>query len=773
MKAVNNALRNQISLIEGPPGTGKTQTILNVLANLIIREKKSLVVSPNNEATKNVSDKLKRLDYGFLIATLGKRDNCETFITNQPEYPDDLSNWNYSAKEIKETRNFINEKSKILEGIYERKQKLAQLNTELREWELEYKYFLEGYKGIKALSCKPWSTLKKIKTLRNIVNSCVVEWKSFGVFRKVQASIISGVGSWSDYRMPLIDLEISLNRTIFESQIETIKDQISTLKLNLQSDNSDTFIKEITDASAKVFHAYLFDEYTDRAFQGLRQKFNNPWEEPTNFRSEYPIITSTTNAARNQIGKDGGAFDYIIIDESSQADLVTGMLALSAAKNAVVVGDTKQLACVITQEEKESSMEIEQECDIQKRYSFTEQNLLSSLVKIIEVGDLQAPEELLREHYRCHPSIIGFCNQMFYEGKLIVMTMDDDRSPAEVLFIAITENNNYDRKNDYNRVQAGLFRDRILPLFIESQEKSDIGVATPYRKQVDGMRNDANFSDIQIDTVHKYQGREKGAIAFITRANDINDFINNPNLINVAVSRAKSEFALIAAPKVLQGTNNIADLGRYITYQGGKIVTTSVSASFDLLYPNNAEARRKYLANRGAKPDDNYSEVQTEEWIENSLRKHKCETQLGYLRNYPLKQFLVNLDCFTEEQRQFINNEAHADFLFYRKSDRSIVFDLEVNGRQHKNDLKQLKRDELKKLIFDNEKVKIELEVLETNEFEPAAVVDQIIEKYHKDDENKTELYVVVDDAEHPWEKVNSTEQFFRSEITSHSLSLH
>lgn len=36
-------------------------------------------------------------------------------------------------------------------------------------------------------------------------------------------------------------------------------------------------------------------------------------------------------------------------------------------------------------------------------------------------------QTMLREHYRCHPKIIEFCNQKFYRGNLIIMTEDHGR----------------------------------------------------------------------------------------------------------------------------------------------------------------------------------------------------------------------------------------------------------------------------------------------------------------------------------------------------------
>jgi len=60
-EAVTKSLTHQVSIIEGPPGTGKTQTILNILANLVMNEKTVAVASNNNTAILNVFEKLEEL----------------------------------------------------------------------------------------------------------------------------------------------------------------------------------------------------------------------------------------------------------------------------------------------------------------------------------------------------------------------------------------------------------------------------------------------------------------------------------------------------------------------------------------------------------------------------------------------------------------------------------------------------------------------------------------------------------------------------------------
>lgn len=83
--AVETALSNSMSIVEGPPGTGKTQTILNIIANLIVQNKTVAIVSNNNAAVTNIRDKLVKYGYEMFVASLGNNDNKASFFNKLEE----------------------------------------------------------------------------------------------------------------------------------------------------------------------------------------------------------------------------------------------------------------------------------------------------------------------------------------------------------------------------------------------------------------------------------------------------------------------------------------------------------------------------------------------------------------------------------------------------------------------------------------------------------------------------------------------------------------
>lgn len=90
-EAVQKSLSHPVSVIDGPPGTGKTQTILNLIANIIARPGATVgVVSVNNSAVDNVREKLVEAGCGFIVAGLGRNEKKTEFFAGQASRNSDV-----------------------------------------------------------------------------------------------------------------------------------------------------------------------------------------------------------------------------------------------------------------------------------------------------------------------------------------------------------------------------------------------------------------------------------------------------------------------------------------------------------------------------------------------------------------------------------------------------------------------------------------------------------------------------------------------------------
>lgn len=92
------------------------------------------------------------------------------------------------------------------------------------------------------------------------------------------------------------------------------------------------------------------------------------------FPMENSIVLSTTFSSCSSL--KNVMYDYIIMDEASQVDLATGALALSCARNAVIVGDLKQLPNVIPDSMKKKCDEVFASHQLPSGYSYSENSFL-------------------------------------------------------------------------------------------------------------------------------------------------------------------------------------------------------------------------------------------------------------------------------------------------------------------------------------------------------------------------------------------------------------
>lgn len=702
INAVKNALENQISIIQGPPGTGKTQTILNIVANLLITGKTVQIVSNNNYATTNILDKLSNEKYNmdFLIAPLGRAENKTIFLKNQSGLYPDLTAWACKDFDTVSFDAYIRNQLNKLEEIYQNQENLAiaqqelqHLNTEIKHFK---KYVLETFDNFEKYTI----TLNKKITSEQLLKMWQETQHFFDTrnklpfFLKLKYCFFYKIASWKFYKKSSSKITHLLQHLFYELKVKELTNKISQLEKDLSTSNSQSIVDDFTDLSMKYLKNYLYIKYGNKKERKIFEETdfrNNSLE----IQREYPIILSTTFSSLNTFFKNSNGeipFDYIIIDEASQVDLATGVLALSCAKNVVIVGDNQQLPNVVTDVDEKIADAIFDSFNISESYRFSKKSLLQSICELLP----SAPQTILREHYRCHPKIIDFCNQKFYNNNLVIMTKNNNED--NVLSVIKTVIGNHERSH-MNQRQIDSIKNEILPKI--KYPLNEIGIITPYNNQVNALKSELSQPEIDIATVHKFQGREKDVIILTTVDDEVTEFVDNPHLLNVAISRAKKQLYLVVSGNEQPVDSNINDLISYIEYNNFNVTESKIYSVFDYLYKQYTQSRLALL-NKYKK----VSEYDSENLMFALIKEILCDLQLNYLDvivHQPLNMLIRNPLLLNDEECRFaMNNSTHLDFLIYNRISKQPVLAIEVDGfYYHKSGTKQFQRDKMKNHILD------------------------------------------------------------------------
>ena len=690
-KAVKNAMENQISVIQGPPGTGKTQTILNIIANILLQGKTVHIVSNNNAATENVYEKLSSPKYnlGFIVAPLGSSKNKKIFVENQDANYPDFSLWK-TNENPDDLQKRIAEQSIQLKAFFDKQEKLACLRQELSQLVTEQEYFnqyveesnvnTERIKLKKNLSSKDWMALWQECQLIS------EEKKAIGFWFKIKALLKYGVTDWNFYRQDISKIITTFQAMYYGAKRSELSAEIADIEKYLNSVNKD-LLDDLCNQSMIVLKDKLARKYESNNNRKIFSE-DNLWKESYDVLAEYPVILSTTFSSRNSLNSDV-VYDYLIMDEASQVDIATGALALSCARNVVIVGDTKQLPNVVTEDIKAKATAIFDTFNVNEGYQYTKSFLQSILDVMPNVTQI-----LLREHYRCHPKIINFCNQKFYRGELVIMTKDNGED--DVLSVVKTVPGNHER-NHYSQRQIDVIKNEIIPKYVSNPEET--GIIAPYKNQVEALNRE--ITDVDAATVHKFQGKEKDNIIISTVDDEISDFADDPYLINVAVSRAKKKLMLVVTGNEQSKERNITDLIDYIQYNNFEVAESKIYSIFDYLYKQYTEERIAYLK-KHKKISEYDSENLMYSLIEEIIADNKYSS-LDVVCHFPMNMLIKNPELLNEPECQYAMNTAtHLDFLIYNRIGKKPVLAIEVDGYEyHKENTVQASRDFLKNHILE------------------------------------------------------------------------
>jgi DNA replication protein DnaC len=281
------------------------------------------------------------------------------------------------------------------------------------------------------------------------------------------------------------------------------------------------------------------DEQKNKKIKGIKPLKNLKEQKPPLLLATYYVMSQIATKAMEE-----EHFDYIIIEEASQAFLSTIALARKLGKKCIIIGDVCQLEPII-----------------QKEYSADDPNNYHWMVcglKALSFYYKNSKNFILTDSYRLTENAVNATN-IFYGDRLksksdviLPITFRKDSNASKFLncnggttIKKITMDNGVHPSNECIRLIIDMIKE-----ITELNSKSEIAVLAFNRETVRVLQSQIfqnfKFNDtILIETIDRIQGMTVDYCFFVIPQGSI-PFSIHPNRFNVATSRAKLCTLIIA-----------------------------------------------------------------------------------------------------------------------------------------------------------------------------------------------------------------------------------
>ncbi|MFD1572196.1 AAA domain-containing protein [Halorubrum laminariae] len=249
-------------------------------------------------------------------------------------------------------------------------------------------------------------------------------------------------------------------------------------------------------------------------------------------------------------------FDWVVVDEATQAAQPATLISLLRGDNIVLAGDHRQLPPFASSEDAK-----------------LEEMHVSLFEHILDRYGRKFAERLLTQ-YRMNKDIAQFPSEQFYEGSLNHGNINKDWSilgmdPLSGIHVEGSEQTDRSSKSKYNIIEAQIVAEQAELLLNKGLSHDEIGIITSYSAQIGKIAGELHNQDIEnpnrieVDTIDSFQGSERKAIIVsFVRSNDRNNagFLEfpdeGPRRLNVALTRAQKRLVLVGDFDTL---GNVAD----------------------------------------------------------------------------------------------------------------------------------------------------------------------------------------------------------------------
>lgn len=616
-EALSAILSSGWTVVTGPPGTGKSQIVVNLVANLVAQGKSVLFSSKNNKAVDVVIERLEAsLGKGCLVRT-GSWEYRKSALEalRNPEVPDSETTevkaaetrYESMRKECLEAEGKYGELEKIIHEISGAESFLEGVLPETIS-SVFFPFLADHGLNDRVI----WLLGEKMRVLDGRLHWYERIFQFFSrscMARKLEKMTTEMDGTWgetagnwifqgdsAEREERLVHVRLYLEKSGSAEKLKKARD--SSEPLALLKEKLAESQREFYSATRSLVRSKLAERRHELGYQMENQvrsfaesmdkaywKTTEPWTARELLsRAEalfpevlkaFPVWVTTNLSTEKSIPFCPGAFDYLVIDEASQCDIPSALPLMYRARNVVILGDPYQLKHICT-----LTTQLDQWLAAKSGVMPLWQDMSYRDVSLFDLGARRASESgrevlWLLEHYRSRREIIGFSNDRFYENRLVIYT---EESPVqeglpyglhwdEVEFTAGSDKTNAD---EADRIESRIRAIREHP----EGEGLSIGVVTPFRRQANLLDERLAYLDVVVGTAHRYQGDEKDIVFFSTVINPKTGdrtlrWINKTeNLVNVAVTRARKGLVVVgSAGQCMRLDGILKDLARHVRYE--------------------------------------------------------------------------------------------------------------------------------------------------------------------------------------------------------------
>lgn len=278
-----------------------------------------------------------------------------------------------------------------------------------------------------------------------------------------------------------------------------------------------------------------------------------------------PVI-STTFASFGRMFQNlyENSISNLFIDEAGQALPQASVGGIFRSKKVMVVGDPSQIKPVLDLDSKALNL-IGRNYRVNEKFVSAEASTQSLVDATSQYGFQKNEDEWigipLWVHRRSNDPMFKISNKISYDG-LMVQGKPKDKSQGISKWFDVSGKAN----DKFVREQAELLKTKISERLEKKPELSkEIYVISPFKhvaymlaktlKDIGFTIEDEKGKPINVGTVHTFQGKEAKIVYFVLGADAESAgaarwAVSEPNMMNVAVTRAKEEFYVIGDKKL-------------------------------------------------------------------------------------------------------------------------------------------------------------------------------------------------------------------------------